>query len=403
MKDLPKFRRLEDVQRYLQDLSREISETSELVTQQQKLLASIEAPKPAVQRLISAAFAEFDVTPSQSRKSGLRDSSTAVPTINKVVIPNLSKLKDQYGLVEELHNQYAALTSVETQIAMQFPDKRQGPLYDKTLGSINELRHAVEVQLRKVFTFLSQVAKKHVPQEFEAYTSEVSEAVLARVPCESSDRFLYVSTQDKAIYFTEYLLLVNAVNEDGKIAPHLYIVTQWYVGRAVEVFVEHEFAPPHQLSGGSEVKTVKDAVTQISHMLDLEGFAVALGNAPLGLNMKTNPNKLQPSQFRARDFISKILVSDKGDELIFTFKANLNAETKKNVAYQIFQDVKTLLRTRKLKLRMKISSAKVTLYIADLAQGTEVSTTDVDFLKERFGLSDSAVNKIARIINQEKQ
>lgn len=166
MKDLPKFRRLEDVQRYLQDLSREISETSELVTQQQKLLASIEAPKPAVQRLISAAFAEFDVTPSQSRKSGLRDSSTAVPTINKVVIPNLSKLKDQYGLVEELHNQYAALTSVETQIAMQFPDKRQGPLYDKTLGSINELRHAVEVQLRKVFTFLSQVAKKHVPQEF---------------------------------------------------------------------------------------------------------------------------------------------------------------------------------------------------------------------------------------------
>lgn len=401
MNDLPKFRRLEDVQRFLQDMHKEVNVTDQLVDQQQSMLAKLRNPKDKVREILAVSFTEFDVTPSGPAKKKSADKSVVAPEINKVVIPNLSKLKDQYGLMEDLYAKRVTLESVETQIEMQFPDLR-GPLYDQVVGSLNELKAKVEEQLHKVFTFLSEVAEKHVPKVFKTYTEAVQEAVSNHVSFEDSARYLYVSVKDKKLAFTEYMLLINSVNEDGKVAPHLYIVVQWTVGGKCEVFVEHEFTPPNQLERGAKANTANEALEAITHLLDLEGFAAAIGNAPLSLHLKVNPNKLEPSMFNARDSISKILVSDAGDQLTFTFRAGLSAEQKKQVAYQIFQDMKVHLRNRKPKLRMKISNSKVDIFIADLAQGREISTNDVEFLKDRFGLSDSAVSKIAEIIDRDQ-
>ena len=406
MSELPKFRRIEDIQRYLDEVAKDVAISEKMVEQQHKLLSRLLKPTPKLGQVMAAAFVEFDVTPGAGsggrRGKGTLDKSVVAPSINKVVIPNLSKLKDQYGLMESLYAQRVLMDSVETQMAMQFPTKVQGPQYEATQGAVKKLRDKIDVQLQKVCTFLSDVAEKHVPKQFVEYVGAVSEAVANRVTFDSSERFLYVSVNDKSLYFTEYLVLKDAVNEDGKVAPHLYIVVQWCVGRTVEIFVEHEFTPPNQLEHGDEVRTAHEAMESISHLLDLEGFASAIGRAPLSMNMKVNPNKLTPAMFQSRDFISKILVADDGDEIAFTFKAKLDKETKKQVGYQIFQDFKTMMRNRKVKLRMKIENAKVTLFVSDVAAGSEVSVNDVEFLKERFGLSDGAVHRISQILNRDK-
>lgn len=402
MRDLPKFRRIEDVQRYLEEMSKNVDVTEQLVTQQQALLSKLRSPTDKLRTVLAVSFDVFDVSPSKKVPRKAVDNSVVAPSINKVVIPNVSKLQDQYGLMEELNSQRVTLNSIETQMAMQFPDRRQGPAYAKATGSLNELRHKVDEQLRKVFDFLSSVAHKHVPAPFTEYVDAVTEALSNRIHFEDSQRFLYVSVMSKKLYFTEYVLLQNSANDEGRVAPHLYIVIQWEVGGEVNLFVEHEFTPPHQLGSGHAAASAHQALDVISHLLDIEGFSVAIGQAPLSLNMKINPTSLKPSMFQARNYLSQVMVSDAGDELIFKFRAKLNEETRNKVAYLVFQDAKAMMRTRKTKMRMKVSATQVSIFISDLAQGDEVSTNDVEFLRDRYGLSDSAVNKIALIINREK-
>ena len=238
MSELPKFRRIEDIQRYLDDMSHDIEVSRKLTDQHQKLLSSAAVLRPTakLRQVLGSTFTraliEFDVTPggAPARKPrGAADKSVVAPQIKKVVIPKLAELAKQYALLEELHQQRVTLDSIETQLSMQFGEKRRGPAYEKAEGAVNALRAKVDEQLEKVLSFLREVAAKHLPKEFTAYVDAVVEAIEARVVFEGSERFVYVSVRDKALLFTEYVVLANAVNEDDQVAPHLYIVIQWQV------------------------------------------------------------------------------------------------------------------------------------------------------------------------------
>jgi hypothetical protein len=408
MSELPKFRRIEDVKRFLEDMFKDLDATESLIKEQQRLLSNLLRPKEKLRAMLTAAVS-FDVTPSPSKSSQLQTLKKKIdPALTQVVVPNIKKLQDQYSLMEDLYEKHTTLESAATQIEMQFPDRR-GPAYEQTMAALADLRKKVETQLRDVFEFLSSVANKHVPQEFLEYVEAIAAKISDHVYFEESKSFIYVSVKDgelegaklkpkQDLVFTQYILLTDSVSDEGKIAPNLYVVVQWVVGGTVTVFLEHEFMPPNRLSGGTEVSTVQDAVASIAQLLDLEGFASYLGTLPMALQLKLAPEQLKPSLFSGRNYIDTILVSP--EKLSFMFKHHAISEAiRKKVAYEIFPEVKALLKTKNSKLRMTMSKKSIDFYAPNLAQEGTLSTQDLTFLQERYGLSDQALRKISQIMN----
>lgn len=253
--EVPKFRYIDDVSRFLESLRSDVDEGEKLVNLQQKALATLIKGQPIV-----AALGDRII-----------DSQT------KRTVPGIEKLKNQYGLSEDLYTQYRTLEAVESQLAIQFPDRR-GEAYDRASGALRELKKKVETQMHRVFSFLDDVADAHVPIQFNKYRYAVAQAIEDEIQFEDVRQYLYVSVdEDRNLVFTSYMMLINVSNSNGNKTPHLFVSLQWVVGSLIYVQVNHEFELPQALSKetSTEVKSAAAAVQAITNALAAEGFSVA--------------------------------------------------------------------------------------------------------------------------------
>lgn len=401
--ELPRFRYLDDYIRFLGKLRKDINDSGQLVQQYKKMFASMKKPQP-----VSAAMT-FNVTPRDRKEQGkdVQRMKTAIdPTLKKVVIPNVNKLSTQYALSEDLHEKKKLLDSMESQLALQFPD-RNGQAYNNAVSAIRVLKAQVNEQLKEVLGFLHEVATAHVPPTFQAYMDAIVQLIDKHVIFKDSDLFLYVSTTDKGeLVFTYYLMLRDVVNDDGFVTPHLYISVQWLIGptSSVEVQLNHEYELPNKLIGhGHEVGNVQDALSSISNMLQMESFSTALGMVPMALLMNTNPAKLTKDFFSFKDCIKSVTVDE--NLITFTLRPEItNPETIKEVAYQLYMELRKLVkRNAGAKLIMKQQAGpagtQIVFNLSKIAEKGQISYYDLEFLRDKFSLSDSAMRKIAQIIN----
>jgi hypothetical protein len=202
------------------------------------------------------------------------------------------------------------------------------------------------------------------------------------------------------IAFTYYLMLVNATNQEGKVTPQLYISVQWIVTQGITIQINPEYELPGQLlkEGGTEVSSVGEAVKAIADLLELEEFSSSLGTVPLSTQLRKPLSELKPEMFTYRDFIQKLDVDD--DKLVFKFRKGIDAEQAKEVAYSLYQEVKSLFKnSRSAKIRMKPTNTQVEFEITNVAQGGEVSSHDAEFLADKFGLNQSQLRKVIQILN----
>lgn len=400
--ELPKFRYIDDVSRFLDTMAEEVDDTDKLIKVYQTQLAYLKKPKDWVKaHLVKAAEMEMTITQDGDKKSYLKRKID--PELKKVVVPNVRKLQEQYALSEDLYEKHRTLEAVETQIAMQFPDRR-GEAYEKTMASLSELKAKVAKQLKAVLGFLNEVAAKHVPKTFEKYIDAVRQEVQEHVFFEDSNLFLYVSTTPEGeLVFTYYLLLINATNDEGQVTPHLYISVQWVVGESTTVQVNHEYELPGQLlkEGGTEVSSAGEAVKAISELLTMEDFSSSLGAVPLSTQLRKPVSELKPEMFTYRDFIKKLEVDN--DKLVFKLRPGMDDEQVKEVAYALFQEVKALFESsRTAKVRMKPSKSQIEFEVVNVAKGGEVSTIDAQWMQDKFELSDQQLRKVVQILNNPK-
>ncbi len=250
--EVPPFRYVNDVQRYLDQLRHRLADLTSVVKVQQEQLAKLKVPTP-----VRASLAE----------------------INKKVAPGIRKLEKQYGLIQDLHELYRALDSVDSQFHLQF-DERQGQIYEGVESSLKGLKADIEAQMRLVFDFLREVADKHVPSKFRTFMNSVSSAIEHQVPeARIKKTFLYASTCPKgSLVFTFYLYLVGESEED-----HIYVSVQWVVGQLTYVQVNHEFATPDELyeaGPGTEADTANEAVKMALQLLNGEGLRTENARGP---------------------------------------------------------------------------------------------------------------------------
>jgi len=401
--ELPKFRYIEDVNRYLDQMSNEIDELDQLIKIQQKSLAYLRRPMDKVRAsLVSAATFEFDISPDAgAKRTHLKRKID--PELTEIVVPNIKKLKEQYGLSEDLYEKHRTLEAIETQLAMQFPDKR-GPAYEEAVGSIRKLKTKVGDRLKEVLGFLNQVAAEHVPRTFKRYMEAIVQEVQEHVLFESNQVFLYVSaTPEGQLVFTYYLMLQNATNDEGQVTPHLYISIQWVVGASVHVQINHEYELPNQLmrDPGTEVSSAGEAVKAISHLLDMEDFATSLGTVPLATQLKMDPSRITEGMFTYKSFIDKLTIDQ--DKLVFHLRKGTTPEQIDEIKYPLYQEVKELFKkARSAKLRMRVSPKEIEFTIINVAKEGEVNYGDAEFLKDKFGLNDSQLRKVVNVLNQGK-
>lgn len=399
--ELPKFRYIDDVKRFLDDMAEEVDETDKLIKVYQTQLAYLKKPKDWVKAaLVKAAEMEVTIKQDDAKKFTKRKID---PELTKVVIPNVKKLEKQYALSEDLYEKHRTLEAAEAQIAMQFPDRR-GEAYDSVMASLNTLKSKVGTQLKTVLGYLSDIAEEHVPKTFTKYLDAIRQEVQEHVLFEDSKLFLYVSTTAEGqIVFTYYLMLVNATNQEGKVTPQLYISVQWVVGESMSIQINPEYELPGQLEkeGGTEVGSTPEAVKAIADLLELEEFSSSLGTVPLSTQLRKPLSELKPEMFSYRDFIQKLDVDS--DALIFKFRKDITPEQAKEVAYALYQEVKSLFKnSRSAKIQMVPTAKDVTFTISNLAKGGEVSHHDAEWLAEKFELNEQQLRKAINILNSGK-
>lgn len=397
--ELPRFRYLEDYLRYLSKMQEEVDDNEQLINQYQKQLASVLGKVFPV-----LAATTFDITP-RDRKEQLKDlrklKTVVDPTLKKIVIPNMAKLESQYKMAEDLHEKHKLLDSMESQMSLQFPDRR-GDAFNDAINAIRVLKAKVADQLKQVLGFLHEVASKHVPESFQLYMDGIVSLINRNVIFKDSDLFLYVSVSDEGeLVFTYYLMLRDVINDDGFITPHLYISVQWQLGNksSVQVQLNHEYEVPNKLIGhGEAVGSVQEALKAISDLLDIENFSTALGVIPLSLQLKVDPHKMNMSMFSYRDMIAKVVVDD--NYLKFELRPECNTpELIKQVATQLYMELRGLVKGKGTKLLMKTEKNVVTFNLSKLATQGEFNAYDFEFMRDKFGLNDAKLRKIAKIIN----
>lgn len=407
---LPKFRYIEDIKRFLDKMDKELDISGQLIKQKQKMLASVMNMDSTA---LSAASFVFNATPTDRKEqmSLVRKMRTKLDsTLTKVIVPGMKKLETQYNLAEDLYAKLRVVEQCETQLSLAFPNRR-GDQFEATMAQIGKMRRKIEEQLKSCLTFLSEVAEKHVPAEFSKYIKLVSDMINEHVIFREAHSFLYVSvTPGGDLAFTSYLMLQDVANDEGDVAPHLYISIQWVLSDdpTVAVDLNHEYEVPNKLIGSGElVDSVGQAVRVIADMLELENFNSALGVVPLALQLKVDPTSLKSNMFFERDLIGKIIVDDKDRSISFRLRKEANSpEIAARVAAQIYTELKSQLKSKNSAITLGGRDEKVNgLYtlkfkFVRVAEGGNLTILDLEFLRDKFGLTQLQLRKIGNIINQ---
>jgi len=402
--DIPTFRYMQDAQRFINEMNKEVDQARQLLKKQQQMLgASLAALR------VTAATMVFDLTPSSGKeqRSLIQKMKHKIdPELTNVVVPNMKKLQSQYNMAEDFYEKLRGLEQAETQVQMTFHTRR-GPEYEALMRQFQVLKDKVQTALKECLQFLSDVANKHVPPTFQKYVDMVASLVNEHVIFRDSQIFLYVSVDPEGnLVFTSYLMLLDVANDEGQVAPHLYISIQWVISKesTVTVDLNHEYEVPNKLLGqGEVVGSVGEAVRAIATLLDLENYSSALGVVPLAIQMNVDPTTIHPNMFEYRDVISKIAVDE--HTISFKLRQELNKpEAITEIAAQIYKELKALMKTRNVRLTMKIEkegrATVLKFNIVRIAEGGEISEYDLEFLRDKFGLNQTQLRKISNIINR---
>lgn len=386
-----KFRSLQEVQRYLKEQENQLRLDFQLVDQNIKELNSM--LRAAELRAVEFQILDFSGSDKPKKK---RSINVDFPVVK---VPNKEKLEKNYRQAEQLSQQYKALVQAENEVKMTFRGATNTN-FVQLMGNFTKLKADIEAKLKELFTKLSQVAEGHAPKEYKKFLANLADELNKNqhIECDSINTFSYVAlNKEGQLVFAGYIVLVNAVSDEGKTVPHLYVTLRWTVGGDVEVFVEHEFVEPTLLSGGSIVENTKEATKAIVTQLRLEGFSSQLGNLPINMQLRDPLGGLSREAFSAAPFVESVEAHP--EELIFNLKRGLSQKQIDQIKLSLFQEVKSLVKNkRSSKLKMRSDGNAIEFTVTNLDQ-SGVTPYDLEFLQDKYKLNDTQIRKIANEIN----
>jgi hypothetical protein len=177
----------------------------------------------------------------------------------------------------------------------------------------------------------------------------------------------------------------------GTTAPGFYLTTM------------NEFVPPSDQLLMKKVSTVKEAIHAMSVLLRLDNFTSSLGSLPIALLLKERTIGIDRQLFMYQQYIKSIEINE--DQVLFVLKPEITEKNQADkIIGQIWKDFQALVRKTNCKMRMAIKkgpkSFLLTFFFVTATDAPLADKEDLDFLKDRFNLSDTTLNNIIRTINQ---
>lgn len=393
------FRSLQEIEEYLQTQVKEkLDELDALLRQYQLQFSRSE---------VKANGFSFKINkdPGKQPKRGKFN----VDQIDKVVIPDPKKLRQQFELVDEYTDMVESLETTYNMATLKWAKARGS---QDTIKKIKDMHRQAKMKVDKALQFLERVAMKHEPAAFKILVEQTMELVQKELAFSDSDSKLYVTENKEGhLTFTHYVCLVGLVDDTGSAYPEFYLVFTCILRPSEDkkkvqpvyyVTVMHEFVPPTRIDLlGREVDGPQRAAAMLHMQLELENVSNSIGTLPHNID----PSKITKDKFSVGNLISEIKVTP--NQFRFEFLTSVGEAKARAAGATIYQELKasflTHLKSVKMKGRMAEEGNRfvAVFSITDLPKGDKVSTTDLDFLQNYFGLSDVKLRRIVQILNKD--
>lgn len=373
------FRSIEEFKRFVDKLAVEIKDDVKLAEDTAKKLQA---------RIIKADVEMEVLDISQDAAPATRQKRTTKTDFPVVTVPNKDKLKKNYAVAERMERQYQLLLQTEADLISSFP-KAANANAKAVLKSLQGLKADLEQALRKLFISLNAVATRHAPKEYTKFVKSIADSLNEKLEFDSLDSFTYAAlTQEDELIFTGYIVLRNAVSNEGTIAPHVYVAISWVVNGSIKVYVDHDFLLPTNLKHGTTVKDSKDALRSIETQLALEGFSSVIGALPATLRLKQTVDELRKG-LTMRKYVTSIVARE--NELVFKV-------TDTKIANDLYRELKTSTKKGTL-IRMRVKANEIVFVFSDRGNPGGISPLDLSYLQDTYGLSEAQLRRITNAIS----
>ncbi len=384
------FRSLPEIDKFLSDLKTKLDDVDSLLKQYQSQFAR------------QTATLEFKIN---------TDKPTDVKTfkstkVDKIVIPKIDTLRKNFAIVQELSDTVAELDTVYNNVSVNFRSLRGSA---DLLKKIKALKASAEVKMNRALSFLDTVGNKYAPTQFKDIVQSTMNFLVTVLDYKKSTNYLYAfETPTSDIAFCFYVKLSNLVDDDGEQYPEMYLAfTNVLKAKSADkskldssyyVTTLNSFSVPNSFSFGKEVSNQSEAVAAISSLLDLDNVSNAIGIIPHGLD----PSKVVRKNFKDSTKIARIIVEPTA--FIFELIKSVKKAEANSIISSLYMDIKGLVsKVKGANIKVKITNADgrytIRYSLSNLATENQVSTNDLDWLQERFNLSDDKLRKIVRELN----
>lgn len=326
----------------------------------------------------------------------------------KLVVPDLKELEKNYGVVAQLHAKLEELRMIEADVEIRFGrDRDLAPSAQKIIKELNVIKNKLVLTLENAYKFLQKVAHARIPNAQVVFLDRLAAAVSKSIQYQSVSSYLYVYPYKDSLAFSSYLHLQDTVDLSGKKFGEMFIVTSFLLSSTAGKWTPYlatlnKFQAPGTFPLGKEVPDIKVAIKVLSALLDLDNFENDFNRLPL--NQLIDPASMSKWLFTLSDKVASVEPDE--DALTFHFKRDVNSSEKASkLAQQLNVELQVFTRRSNAKLRMKIDRKPkggwfVSFFFIKPAD-IPVTTSDLAFLKERFNLTPSAVERICNVINRE--
>ena len=327
--------------------------------------------------------------------------------------PELVKsLNKKFAIIQSLWVAKAALATMEAQIRSA---KTLGSDQSTALSDLVSIRKSITRGLEEAGQFLQRQTEKNAPEEFVTSVRNIQKLVARCIAYGDTTTFSYMFPQEANLCFCSYIELKDIIDDKGVRVPALYIVVSLVLSPGTmgkkQYFMDvlHEFEPPSEAILTSEINPAKIATVanELADLLQVSNFSNSIKRIPISLLL--NPEKLKPEMFSSGEFIATIGSTENG--LFFVLKPTVQDKAVVDkIQAQLFLDVRNLIANTRARMSPSITfdtnedGAKCTKITYNFIRGKDApsaSKEDLEFLKERFNLSDKAVNAILVNINKD--
>lgn len=395
------FRSLQEVDDYLdQKVKEKLNELDALLRQYQLQFSRTEVRSSEELFIINRNAGGKEV-----RKAG---SKFKIEKIDKIVVPKMDVLAQNFAVIEEIADQVESLATLYNTMALNFRGVRGA---NDTLKNIKAMQRAFQAKMDKALAFLQAIGTKYEPAQFNELVEKTMLIVSEELDYQKYAQYLYAYTsKDGDLVFTHYVELQGLVNDEGEIYPKFYLVFTCKLVKSDEknkvlphfyVTVLREFTSPGKFPVGREIDGPQRAMAALGMMLDLENVGSGIGTIPHNLD----PDKTPKDKLAMGSKVATFKVVPDGFE--FTLLKGVTKKDAPEIFQSLWQDCKTMVgKIPKARLKAKPGvdkEGRITLriWLTNLAPSDKLSTQDLDFLQDHFGLDDAKLRRVVKVINED--